>query len=253
MASLPLRRQLFHLLAILLEDWPVNFTKLIHDCKLRYADLKGDTDKRVLWYEDVIQREAGGGHALIGRDEADAIARAVEARYEHFRADVARTLSGHDINSYVPDWLPQPVSDEVYEDLLTSIDHQIAVTSDKMERACLIRDKVMFAVGRKLGLSEEKLAGLTLEQVRTLVPDAAELDFSDVARTPAQARAWVEWYWVKMRPELKPRDVVDCVFTSHRTRQGLRHSAVGVRFQRAVNAGMMWRAIPSYRCWSGRF
>lgn len=248
MASLPLRRELFRLLAVILEDWPRNFTNLIHECKLRYADLKGYSEQRVMWYEDVIQREAGSGHGFIGHDEADAIASAVEARYGHFSGDLARSLSGHDISSYVSDRLPQPVSDDVYEDLLTSIDHQIAGTLDKTERVCLIRDKVMFAVGRQLRLSEGKLASLTLEQVRVLAPDMVEVDFFDVARTPAQARAWVEWYWVKMRPLLKPRVNVDCVFTSARTQRGFQHSAVGLRFQRAVDAGMIRSIIPSYAC-----
>lgn len=253
MASLPLRRELFHLLAMVLEDWPVNFIRLIHECNLRYADLKGDSEQRVMWYEDVIQREAGCGHTLlVGRDEADAIANAVEIKHGHFNADMARKLSGHDIHAYVPDRLPTPVSDEVYEELLTSIDHQIAVTQDKIERACLIRDKVMFAVGRQLGLSEGKLANLTLEQVRALVSDEVELDFSDVARSPAQARAWVEWYWVKMRPQLKPKPEVDCVFTSAKTRRGFKHSAVGKRFQQVVNVGMMSRCVASYVCWANK-
>lgn len=251
MASLPLRRELFHLLAMVLEDWPVNFIRLIHECNLRYADLKGDSEQRVMWYEDVIHREAGGGHVLISNEEAEAIASAVEVRHGHFSGDIARVLSGHDINSHVPKRLPQPVSDEVYEDLLTSIDHHIAGTLNKMERACLIRDKVMFAVGRQLRLSEGKLADLTLDHVRTLVPNVDDLSFADVAHTPAQARAWVEWYWVQIRRQLMPGQEVDYVFTSARTRRGFRHSAVGVRFQMAVDAGMMGRVIPSYGCWIG--
>ncbi|MDO9010361.1 MAG: TniQ family protein [Gallionella sp.] len=241
------RRELFHVIAMVMDNWPLNFACLIHECKLRYADMKGDSEQRVMWYEDVIQREAGGGHVLISRDEADAIASAVEARHGHFSGDFARELSGHDINLHVPERLPQPVSDDVYEDLLTSIDHQIAGTMDKTERACLIRDKVMFAVGRQLRLSEGELAGLTHEQMQTLVPDEVELDFSNVARSPAQARAWVEWYWVKMRPQLRPMDDVDCVFTSAITRRGFRHSAVGVRFRIAVDAAMMCRVLKGYQ------
>lgn len=252
MASLPMRRELFRLLAVALEDWPTNFIGLIHECKLRYADLKGDSVQRVMWYEDVIQREAGGGHVLITHEEADAIASAVETRHGHFSGDIARTLSGHDINSHVPERLPQPVSDDVYEDLLTSIDHQIGRTLDKTERACLIRDKVMFAVGRQLRLSEGKLASLTLEQLRALAPDEVGLNFSDVARTPAQARAWVEWYWMKMRPQLLPGSDVDCIFTSVETRRGFSHSAVSMQFRRAVEVGMMRVVIPNYGRWVRR-
>lgn len=60
---------------------------------------------------------------------------------------------------------------------MTNIDHQISGTKGKVERICLIRNKVMFAAGRQLRLSEGKLAYLTLEQVRTLAPDVVKLNF----------------------------------------------------------------------------
>lgn len=141
------------------------------------------------------------------------------------------------------DRLRQPVSDDVYEDLLISIVHQIVGTLDKTERACLTGDKVMFAVGRQFGLSEGKLAGLTLEQVCVLAPD--------VARTSAPARAWAEWYWAKMRPELQPMADVDCVFALSRTRHGFQHSAVGLRFQRMLKTARC-RLIVSYGMWINR-
>lgn len=250
MASLPIRRDLFRWLAIVLGNWPANFTGLIHKYKLRYADLKGDSENRSFWYEDVIRREAGGGYAPISQAEAEAIAMAVEARYGHFNITAARVLSGRDIDVYVPDRMPHPISDDIYEDLLTSIDHQVAGTLDKTERACLIRDKVMFATGRQLRLSERALAELTLDQVRMLAPESAELDFSNVAKSPAQVRAWVEWYWYKMRPQLQPEAGVNTVFTSAITRYAIRHSTVGSRFQKAVNAAMLRFSIPNYGCWT---
>jgi hypothetical protein len=249
MASQSHRNELFQLLAVLSDKWPANFVDLIHDCKLRYADLKGDSEQRMYWYEDVIRREAGGGYAPISQEEADAISNAVKARNGRFSGEKARMLSGRDICAHVPERMSQPVSDEVYEELLTSIDHQVAGTQDKTERACLIRDKVMFAAGRQFGLSEGGLAGLTLDQVRTMVTEEEKPDFTDIARTKTQARAWVEWYWEKMRPQLQPKPEVDCVFTSARTKHGFRHSAVGERFQTAVDAAMLRRKIPGYECW----
>lgn len=249
MASMPQRLELIRLLVIVLEGWPTNFIDLIHEYKLRYADLKGDSEHRSFWYEDVIRREAGGGYALISHEEADAIADVVKARYGHFSGDLARALSGRDINTHIPERLPQPVSDEVYEDLLTSLDHQIAGTLDQMERACLIRDKVMFAVGRQLGLSEAALASLTLDQLHILVPDEVELDFSDVARTSEQARAWVGWYWDKVRPKLQPKLGINHAFTSTKTRRELGRSTVGVRFHKAVDIARLQGAIPGYKCW----
>jgi len=249
MASLSMRRELFRLLAKVLERWPTNFIELIHECKLRYADLKGDSEQRSLWYEDVIRYEAGGGYALISQDEANAIADAVETKYGRLNLKAATRLSGRDIASHVADHLPRPISDDVYEELLTSIDHQIAGTLDEIERSCLIRDKIMFVAGRQIGLSEVALANLTLERLRSLVSEEERLAFSEVARTSRQSRAWIEWYWKKVRPKLRPRADVDVVFTSSLTRQGLRHSAVSARFCKAVEFAMLKGSIRSYGQW----
>ncbi len=249
MAALPTRRELFRMLATILDGWPANFIDLIHECGLRYSDLKGDSEQRSFWYEDVIRHESGGGYSPISHEEAEAIASVVEVRYGHFSDALARMLSGRDIRSHIPERSPQPVSDEVYEELLTSIDHQVAGTLDKLERACLIRDKVMFVAGWQLGLSEEALAVLTLERVRSLVPEKEDVDFTGAARTPAQARAWVEWYWDRTRPQLRPISETDCVFTSANTRRGFRRSAVGGRFQKAVNNALLGRKIQSYEHW----
>ena len=243
------RRESFHLLAMVLENWPTSFIDLIHECGLRYADLKGDSEQRMYWYEKVIQLEAGGGYAAIGSDEASSIINAVISKHGKFSQGKARRLSGRDISSHLQEREVHPVSDDVYEELMTSIDHQIAGTLDKTERACLIRDKVMFAVGRQLCLREGALADLTIEQVRALVSDEVNLDFSDVARTPAQARAWVEWYWESVRPELRPRFNVVNVFTSPTTKREFSHSAVSMRFHSLVNSAMLERKIQSYACW----
>ncbi|MDO8990054.1 MAG: hypothetical protein Q7U91_10525 [Sideroxyarcus sp.] len=243
------RRAVFRVLATVLENWPANFAHLIHECKLRYADLKGDSDQRMFWFEDVIRREAGSGYAAIGSDEAYSICDAVIAKHGRFSQGKAKSLSGRDISLHLPDRKVSPVSDDVYEDLLTFIDHQVAGTLDKTRRACLIRDKIMFACGRMLGLSEGGLAKLTIDQIRSIVPEKAQLSFVDVARTPGQVRGWVEWYFDTMRPLLYPNPDVDYVFTSVGTRSGFSHSAVCARFSKAVDAAMLRRAIPNYRCW----
>ena len=244
------RRGIVDLLTLVLKKWPTNFTELIKDCRLRYCDLKGDSEQRVFWYENVIQEEAGCGYAPISKEEARAIANVVEVKHGRFSGATARRLYGHDINGRVPEYFPQPVTDDVYEELLTSIDHQVAGTLDRIERACLIRDKVMFATGRQLRLSERALAELTLDRVRVLVPEKVALDFFSVAKSPVQARAWVEWYWDRMRPQLQPEPSADHVFTSARTKCRFRRSAIGVKFHRLVEAAMLRRSIRNYGCWA---
>ena len=243
------RRELFHVLAVVLDDWPTSIVSLIQECKLRYADLKGDSVQRMYWYEDVIQREAGSGYTAVGEEEAKSIVNAVIAKHSQFSQGKARQIAGRDISAHLQDRKVLPVSDEVYEELLTSIDHQIAGTLDEIGRACMIRDKVMFAAGRVLGLSEGALANLTLERLRSLVFDEERLAFSEVARTSKQSRAWIEWYWKKVRPTLRPRAEVDVVFTSSITRQGLKHSAVSALFCKAVEFAMLKGRIRNYGQW----
>lgn len=246
MATLQMRRSLLQLLATLLHDWPEKFVQLIHDNKLRYSDLKGDGAYRPFWYEDVIRREAFGGCAAISLEEANAIADAVERKFGRYAATRAREISGRDIGNHAPDRKRHRISDDVYEELLVCIDHQVAGTQDEKERACLIRDKIMFAVGRVLGLSEQSLASLTIGRLRELSPDVDELSFVNVAKTPAQARAWVEWYWLRVRPELHPAKGVNHIFTSNKTHSGIKHSTVSARFQMSVKRAVMHRAIPNY-------
>ena len=243
-ANLGARKNLLVWLSMLLQDWPKNLRTLIHDSRLRYADLKGDSDSRPYWIEDVIKHEAGGGVAAISDDEVLSITHAVEKQHGRFSLEKARALSGRDLGNHVTK--RSAVSDDVYEDLMTSIDHQIACTFDETERACLIRDKIMFAVGRQLQLSESSLAGLTLAQLYIIAPKVAKLDFSDVARTPAQARAWVEWYWNEMRPNLFPQPGCSHIFTSHLTQHQFSVSAISARFNKVVNAAMLRATLPTF-------
>lgn len=250
MAPLTLRRELFQFLAQTVEDWPLNFINLIRTCNLRYSDLVGEKRDNPFWYENVIRLEARGGYASITTEEVQAIMWAVESIHGRFNRVLARSLSGRYIDQHILGRNPQPVSESLYEDLLVSIDHQIAGTLNQTVRACLIRDKIMFATGRQLMLSEGELANLTLSQLRNLVPNEDVLDFTTVARTPAQARAWVEWYCNVMRSQLKPKPCVDSIFTSERTGHGFSHSSVSLRFQRCVDIAMLTRAIPRYECWA---
>lgn len=243
-APINCRRVFIQWAAKILHNWPKNFEQLIRAEKLRYADLSGDSSSRPFWYETVIWNCVGGGYAPISKEEVMAITNATERQGGKFGVDKARKLSGRDLTCHVPKRVP--VSDAVYQDLMASIDHQIAGTLDKVARACLIRDKVMFATGRLLGLSEGDLADLTLVRLREIVPNKAKLDFTDAARTPAQVRAWVEWYWKEMRPILHPQPTSPQIFISSRTGRGFRHSAIGSRFLKIVDAAMLRSSIPSF-------
>ncbi|WP_082769176.1 MULTISPECIES: TniQ family protein [Methylomonas] len=244
-ANLPSRRELFSILAKVTERWPESFVDLIHECDLRYADLKGDGLRRPYWYEDVIHLEASARRIATSDAEFNSISNAVIARNVKFSAFKAKLLFDRKLH-----WQPvTSVSDEIYDELLISIDHEIARTLDSKDRAVLIRDKIMFAVGRVLKLSQNELACLTLDKVRQRVTNTEVADFYNNAKTPAQAKAWVEWYWENIRHQLEPSESVGHVFTSIQSKKGLRRSAVGYRFRRAVDAAMLTREIAEYGAW----
>jgi hypothetical protein len=246
-ATLEDRKSLVAWLSKLLHDWPRHLRALIHDAKLRYADLIGDSKTRPYWVECVIKDEASGGFATISKDELLSITYAVEKRYGLFSLEGARALSGRDLSNHLPK--RSFVSDEIYEDLLVAIDHLIAGTLDEAERVCLIQDKIMFAAGRLLGLTERALANLTLSRLKLFAPTKAELDFSRAANTSSQVRSWIEWYWDTIRPRLHPAANVDQVFISIKTHRGFKHSAIGRHFQQLVESTSMRRAVGSYDCW----
>jgi site-specific recombinase XerC len=243
-ATLEDRKSLVAWLSKLLHDWPKHLRALIHEAKLRYADLKGDSKTRPYWVESVIKDEAGGGFAAISKDEAVSITYAVEKQYGQFSLDKARELSGRDLGNYVPK--RSPVADDVYEDLLTALDHQIAGTLNERKRASLIRDKIMFAAGRVLELSEKELCELTLDQLYHSVTSIERAQFSEVAHTRAQVRAWIEWYWNVIRQSSS----VPNIFLSLNTGRVLTHRAISYRFRQAILAANMNRSIPSYASWS---
>jgi hypothetical protein len=248
-APLNTRREAFRFLARVLENWPERFVELIHNCRLRYSDLQGDAQTRPYWYDRVLRSESFAKLARVSPVEIDAIASYTEVSCGRLNTSHARHLSGRDISRHIKERVAQRVSDEIYEDLLTSLDHEISGTTNIVERICLIRDKIMFACARQFNLSQSELAALTLEQVTILSPTRSLLDFTEAAHSRTQARAWAEWYWEQLRPRFQPLDDTSCVFTSYITHRKMSKSAIGARFIRAVDSGMLKRSIPDYTCW----
>lgn len=248
-APLVLRRQLMQFAARLLDDWPVNFVALIHECRLRYSDLKGDRAFLPFWYQDVIRREAFRFISPVSAAHAESIANAVETHFGRFNGILARQFSGRDVLAKVPFRRICPVSPEQYHDLLTSLDHEIAGTTDRDLRLDLLRDKIMFAAGHIFGLSTTRLSMLTLHDCHALVPAIEEPDFLSAPTTPAQARAWIEWYWTKLRPASNPAATEQRIFVSAKTGRALKKSAISVRFSRAVSQAGLNRSIPTYTTW----
>lgn len=251
-APLALRRQLMQVMARLLDDWPVNIVALIRAYRLRYSDLKGERAHLPFWVEDVIRREAFRGISPISAAHAQSIALAVETHFGTFNGILARRFSGRDVLHKVPSRRVQSISPDLYQALMVSIDHEIAGTTDRDVRAALLRDKVMFAAGHVFRLSTPRLATFTLLDCCALAPVREDPDFFAAPVSPAQARAWVEWYWEKLRPALRPCAVEQRIFISVTTGRPLKKSAISLRFNRAVLQAGLDRGIPSYAAWKAK-
>jgi hypothetical protein len=252
MMPLPMRRQLMYAVATLLEDWPANFVDLIHQCRLRYSDLKGGRTYLPFWFEKVIRCEAFRFISPVSLAHAESIAKAVEVHFGTFNGTLARRFSGRDVLSKLPMRRSQSISADLYETLMASLDHEIAGSTDRDVRSVLLRDKVMFAVGRVFGLSTTRLAKFTLHDCRVLVPASKNADFFSAPVTLEQARAWVEWYWERVRPKLNPCASEQRLFISAVSGLALKKSAISLRFSRAVSCAGLDRRICSYAEWKAK-
>jgi hypothetical protein len=252
MAPLSMRRQFMNVVARLLDGWPENFIDLVRQCQLRYSDLKGDRTYLPFWFEDVIRREAFRLISPVTPAHAESIAQAVEAHFGTFNGILARQLSGRDVLSKLPSRRVQSVSPDLYEALMVSIDHEIAGSTELDVRIALLRDKVMFAVGRVFGLSTTKLSKFTLYECRALAPTSDDTGFFSAPATVEQARSWVEWYWMKIRPELNPCASELQLFISAASGRSLKKSAISLRFSRAVSSAGLDRSISSYSAWKAK-
>ena len=233
-----------------LADWPDNF---IASCRSR--DMNASTFKRYhtvlpYWYEKPLSTHLLNRHADILPEEARSIENAVEHHYGEFKLKYARELSGRDIAKSSSIQTNLAITDDLFERLLASIDHEIASTTNKTQRLLLLRDKFMFAISRTLKLKIASISRLTIEDVRQRIPEAVEPCFYSYPSTPQQARAWIEWYTRKVRPHLTPKQEEESLFTSPITRSRLKRSAISQRFNRALRAAFLHRDISNYSQWT---
>lgn len=249
-SSINYRRDLFLSLSILLDKWPERFVELIHQQALRYSDLRTDSDRLVYWYEKLIKDESWVGNPVFHDSEKESVIQYIEQKRGYFTHKAARHITGRDVSKYVKTRSSSHVNDEVYEDLLISLDHEIAATRDINTKACLIRDKIMFACCRIFHLSALQLSLLTIDDVQNICHETAKLDFYHNAKNKGAVRAWLDWYVLNLRPKLQPRNDCEYIFTSTHTRRGLKKSTISLRFIRAVNAAELKRYVKSYYAWT---
>lgn len=244
-----LRREVLSMVAEFTRSWPESFKKIIHSCELRYSDLQGNTKNRRYWYERVIRKESFNRQIALTNNERQSIIRYVESIKGYVDPKTVKEITGRNVSEIVINKSKKRVSDDLYEDLLVSLDHEIASTLDKSIRRCLIRDKIMFACGRQLSLSLHDLSCLTINSFNKLVPESGVLDFTSVANTPERIKAWINWYCQYYRYKLQPASGCRYIFTSEQTGTNLKRSIIGIRFNRAVSSAGLERHIKNYSYW----
>lgn len=243
------RREIMIVAAKLLERWPLNFVSIIRECNFRHCDLRSYGGVHPYWFDSVIDWEAGRYYPSIGTAHAESIALAVERRYGKFSNALARQLSGHDVLQLVPYRRAQLVSHEIYRKIICSLNVEIANVTILRVRAELIRDKVMFITGRVYGLSTTELSRFTLQKCRELTPDFEKTTMRLAPTTIVQARAWIEWYFEHVRPQLNPCAAERALFVSTLTGRALKKSAISLRFCRAILQADIGKSIVNYEMW----
>jgi len=233
----------------LLKNWPDNLLIAAKNSNLRYSSLSEYQNNLPFWYDGVLRKHLKHHPAPITHTEVDSIVNAIEFRNGRFHNHLARKLYGRDLSRHKKHYSHPPVSFDTYEQLLASIDHEIAGTLDKTRRLELLRNKVMFAVGRVLHLSISELSEITIEDVRVIMPTRVPSSFVESPTTLLQARAWAEWYFENVRPYLQPNSMETKLFTSLMTRRGLKRSAISAVFNKAVKTSHLHRSISCYSSW----
>lgn len=209
-ARIRIRYELMVAVVAQLSEWPDQFLSTMKDISFRYSTLHGYSKYVPYWYESVI-----------------------EAELKHKYSSVQNEEDRH-------------ITQDIYEDLIVSIDHEISATQNKKLRLALLRDKFMFVIGYTLKLGMKKLSVYTIDDIRRLVPQTMKASFYEVPASASQGRAWCEWYLENIRPLLRPAVAERRLFVSARTHTGMSKSLIGYRFNRAVKAALLSREIESY-------
>ena len=245
--TLEQRKVILWLCSWINRDWPKRFIYLIKKYELRYSDLKGWTRNRVYWYEKIIKSECLGSHLPVTDTELISIVAYVESIKGFFDLQFARRFSGYDISRKFKKHLTMKVNFDIYENLLVSIEQEIASTLNEKKRLCLLRDKFMFSCAYILGLHLRELSLLNSSDIKLASFENVEVNFFDLPRNKTDIMQWLYWYVKNIRVKFKGESQHEYLFISFDTGDRLSTSTIGMRFQRAVSVANI--KIKNYRCW----
>jgi len=229
----------------LLDRWPEEFLLQCKRVRLTYSLFAGETEPAPWWLSKVLRRELFSVPAPLELDEARAILEATANATGRASLAAARRLSGRDITSLIRQ---QTAGEDDVDKLIAHLDHRISEASGSAQ-ALLLRDKVMFLVGRRMRMSLPELASLTGSAV---TPCLASVEpFWRNADQPGDSEGLLAWYAIKVRPLLACSGRSMTLFVS-RSGEGIAASAISERFQRAARGAGMHKSLSNWAAWTAR-
>ncbi len=199
-ASVNERYVLIKVVLKLISDWPNSFIDIVNKYKLRSCILTNEQEDIPYWYQSVLRHLLNKNDA-IPKNEIQSIIEYVERKHGYYSNGLAYMESGHDLSKLAKWYVKPSIPYFDYENMMTSIDHEIGGTLDKNVRYKLLGDKVMLALRRVLGLSVEEIAEFKMSDIESISPVTVKYSFYSVPVNREQVRAWCEWYVDKVRSD----------------------------------------------------
>ncbi len=249
-ASLEHRAAIFTCLEQITRDWPSQFLQLLKISKKPFSTWCHESSGDAFWYEALVRRECYSGRARLSLTEVDAISNWHLSQSRKLVGKKAREIAGRDIARFTRSARYGIVSNDSYEELMISLDHEIAGTQSKNERSLLLRDKVMFATARVFSLDLGDLAALKIGDFDLTAINDLPPQFNYPPITSDESKAWISWYVTTIRPSVRVNVDEQALFVSPRTGRALGPTSVSGRFCRAVGAAGLERTIKSYTWWT---
>lgn len=229
----------------LLDRWPEEFLQRCRRVRQAYSLFAGDAEPAPWWLSTVLRRELLSVPAPLELDEARAILEATVNATGRGSLAAARRLSGRDITSLIRQ---QTAGEDDVDKLIAQLDNRISEASGTAQ-ALLLRDKVMFLVGRRMRLSLPALANLTVSAVPPCVASAEP--FWRKADQPGDVKSLLAWYAAKVRPLLACSGQSTAMFVS-RYGEGITVTAISERLQRAARDAGMRKGVSNWAAWTAR-
>lgn len=245
--SVDARLRVMDFAATALEAWPNEFIRLCDGLRQPFHAFHPEK-KTPYWFANPVDRRLRRAPLAISQEEADFMAEATAAVAGHFRPRHVRTLFKRYVEWHLTYRRPPPTLDDVNE-FVDAIDHAIAGASGE-HRLDYLRDKAMFVTARVLGLRQQSLAALVIDDIpqvrneRSMVRRASELPSN-----PTQLYSWLNWYLKEVRPLYPKADQAREVFLCRGRRGRMSDSLVGARFTHLLQASHMHRRIRDYAHW----